>query len=1019
MTTALLVVAVIGLQFGHRGDRSTSRPSPVSGLLAGAVLAAWTVAFGWMIAIAGSLLGHLSFASLASPGGQFLFAAGAAIVLIGLPIYMIGRLADHFPIRPFLNGLATGLAVALFFLAPTLGTRGTGFLAATLGAMLLLDAVVRGSAATDRTPGSIDNGKRKQPALSKTADRSLTASGPRFAERLEMVWRLFAVICCGAAFAVIGRLLDQVMPTAGYVVILRAAAVLPGLAFGMRWAQRRLDRGTARSAVQSWGVLSLATWLSLLLAGFPLLMSLILSLNSSVSLVPLHMAIRGLIVVLACFPVGWAWGTVITAPRPRKTRLSDCHPAAAAAGYLLICWWGFPLVPVGTPALFVTGLLLLAAAGRWVTKHRVPQRRFAQLAVISAVCLAMAVPWFGRRYDPVRAARLLFSTNVFMAKRMGIESELLFGLDEARTLAVVEGTTGTYTLLKYRGSQLQLRENGIPKGIVSTNPGICPHYSAEVMQAIVPLTLHERPRKVLLLGLTGGVPLTTCLAFPVEELTCVEADSGLIGLMKRTVWPASGFDPLDDERLSLVPLEPVLAVACRGEKYNVIISSPDSAALLKTAGAYTVEFYQHAASRLTADGIFCQRFRQIDYGPRPLRIAVRSLQTAFREVAAIETAPGEMLLLATNAREGLARRGLLDRVQAPQVRATLAQVGWDWSVLLNLAAYNPQQLREFVQADRVSPNTVGNGLFTFGLPQEVMRWGVKWKEFHQAIDPYAGRMLTWSHVDGNDPDVLQRLGEVVGQRRLMAANPDQYWDYRKVVRKQLTDRPRATIVQVSGQFPARRTHPIDKRRLAYFKALGRAVSQQPIRSEAIAAVERFERPYDPLISYFLHQEVAELYARAEDRDTGRELAHRLHAIYYADVRDRSVRDVAAAMRLILEHPESLPDPADRWDQLNALVERLRARWEARGRRKPIDAQIAMNDIDVSIAAVEAAFVEMDALREPLNLDPIAWRNRKMFVERFLIRPLRTYRSQLFAHQQNEQSKRKKAARNNMPGRLGG
>jgi len=1025
MTTALVIAAATGLQLGHRADRIAHGSSGVSDLLTSAALAAWTVIFGGLIVAVSYLVGYIPLASLASPGGQFLFAAGAAIVLIGVPMFLIARLAGHFPIRPFLNGLAVGLAVAVFFLAPTLGVRGTGFLAAIIGGIILLDRVVRGSTSPARKPGSrrVAGVERSDPpairGLGIPSGRSqprpepfqpAASPGPRFTVRLEIVWKLLVVSLCGAAFAVVGRLLDQVMPAAGYVVFIRAAAVLPGLAFGLRWAGRRLNRGDEHSAVQSWGGLSLAAWLSLMLAGFPMLISLILSLNSSVSLVPLHMAALGLIAVIACFPIGWAWGVVIASPSPRGALLADCHPLAAAIGYLLMRWCGGPLAEVGNPAVIVSGLLLLAAAGRWAMEHRIPRRLAARLAVISAVCVAVAVPWCGSRYDPARAAQLLFSTTVFMAKRSGIEFEMLTSLDEARTVAVVEGEAGTYTLMKYRGSQLQLRDNGIPKGVVSTNPDLCPQYSAEVMQAVMPLVLHERPRKVLLLGLSSGVPLTTCLAFPVEELTCVEADAGLIDLMRRTVWPASGVDPLRDERLDLMRIDPVLAVACHGDRYNVIISSPDSAALLKSAGSYTVEFYRHAASRLTADGIYCQRFRQIDYGPRPLRIAVRSMQTVFRAVAAIETAPGEILLLGTNASEGLARRGLLDRLQSPQVRTALAQVGWDWSVLLNLAAYNPQQLREFVQADKVGPNTVGNGHFTFGLPQEMMRWAVKWKEYRQAISSHAGHLLTWQHVDGNDPDVLRRLSEVVGQRRLMAANPDQYWDYRKVVRKQLTDRPRAKIMQVSGELPAQRMHPIDKRRLAYFKELGQAAGGRPVRSINIHRVERFERPYDPFISYFLHQEVAELYSRAEDRDVQRELVHRLHAIYYADARDRSVRDVADAMRLIVEHPESLPDPADRWDQLNALLEQLRARWKARGRRKPLDTQIVMVDIDLSISAAERSFTEMDLLRESLNIELVAWRSRKSFIERFLVRPLRTYRTRLFTHDQNEKRKRKKAAR---------
>ncbi|MGH7199113.1 MAG: hypothetical protein ACREJB_00805, partial [Planctomycetaceae bacterium] len=192
-------------------------------------------------------------------------------------------------------------------------------------------------------------------------------------------------------------------------------------------------------------------------------------------------------------------------------------------------------------------------------------------------------------------------------------------------------------------------------------------------------------------------------------------------------------------------------------------------------------------------------------------------------------------------------------------------------------------------------------------------------------------------------------------------------------------------------------HPIDERRKEYLKSLGAALREHPPSAEAIHDVEAFAVPYDPLVSHFLHFEVARLYARTDGRDAEMELAHRLHACFFADSRDRSVRDVTAVIELLCGFPQAEPDAAARWDNLNALLQLLKTRWEVRAMYEPDRPDVVLNDIEQSLSAAESAFAAMDDLYESAGVSETQWSARKEYIERGLVRPLRTYRTRLRPH----------------------
>ncbi|MFM7924629.1 MAG: hypothetical protein ACKPJJ_30775, partial [Planctomycetaceae bacterium] len=100
---------------------------------------------------------------------------------------------------------------------------------------------------------------------------------------------------------------------------------------------------------------------------------------------------------------------------------------------------------------------------------------------------------------------------------------------------------------------------------------------------------------------------------------------------------------------------------------------------MSAASLNTAEFYTAVHSALAAEGVFAQRFRSSDFGPEPLRQCLATLSAIFPASGALQTIPGEIVLLATNSDKGLISTGMLDRLQKEHVRTELSLSGWDWA----------------------------------------------------------------------------------------------------------------------------------------------------------------------------------------------------------------------------------------------------------------------------------------------------------------------------------------------------
>ncbi|WP_417396293.1 hypothetical protein [Gimesia chilikensis] len=938
------------------------------------------------------------------------------------------------PVARFLTGVTLALLSAVYCLVPALGWNLTLGIAAGIALLIVISPWLR-KLATRYLPGMVGwlqimttggqlnpkNDSEKE-SMQWKHSRLLVASG------------FLVSLATGFLTVIIERVVFQLYPDSLYLKVTAWAALLAGVSAAWFWIEARsAARGSQLASRLTLGAALIG---AAALALFPYLVNWMLYANAYIEIAFLLAVIRGGLLSLFLAPLGFCWGGWMKLSITRQSdssnntsvyRLPVWQPFCLLAGLLCGSWLiGTARVDLKTLSLVTTGVLSCLSLLIWAVQFHFPRSRWQTAGVSCALVLLVVLTSGYNNYDPHRSTKLLFSTNTFTGLRYGLKPDLLPYMDEGRCLSEVEGPHGTYTVWSYHENQLQIRRSGLPVGVTTTDAGLCPHTTGELMPFVIPVTLHDRPADVLFLGLGSGVSLNSSLDFPVQHITCLEHDPGLIQLYQDEIATRNSISALDSDRVTLVQSPVALAMASRAKTtaaYDLIISNPVQSVVTQSQSEYTADFYRNVSRHLKAGGMFCQRFQHIDFGAQPLRVIARTFLSEFKQVMAIEIANGETLFLATNSEEGFIRPGLLDRLQAPQVRRTLAQVGWDWSVLLNLAAYSNESLQQMVADQPTSVNSSATGRFAFTLPYEMMRWGLKREEVQQMVgrDQRTERLINWMHNEQDDPIVLRRLSEVTAQNKLMVQYPDQYWKYRKPAKEQITDNPRSLIRQVAAEGLNENDfiHNEDKRRMLYFKALSDAMAKPSPSVELITRVSRFTSIYDPMISYFMHDEVAELYRKSDDAPPELEFAHRLHAINYGAGSDRSINSVVRAIELAAEKPELFQETGQQWDHLNGLLQHLKTRWDNRSQAPPVTSKQALHDIELSMSAIDLAFEAMEEIRENAGISDQEWSLRKKVLDRTLVRPLETYHQRVLPHhykqdRKNRQERKKLLDNLNLP-----
>lgn len=830
-------------------------------------------------------------------------------------------------------------------------------------------------------------------------ERALPSDDPS----MVPVWlQAFALLLAGGSVPLISRILSQTMTSSLYAVSCGVAAMTLGFALGRShfrggttWLQRSIARVLAPfgSPVVAAAAFCVSLVSTVLL--FPQLTQLQLHANATFDAPWLVLATRGSLTVLFLLPVGLLTGCVV------KTSGSAAEypmPALTFAGGSLLMFAVLttgPSVSILAVVLGCTGMVVCVCLLKPTTGGWLPTGRGCRLGLVALATVVLVSPFLTSRYQPNVAARLLYSTAVFQEYAKGTDPVMLLASTDARPLSATESEVGTRSAWRTGGSMLQVRRNGAPVAVASSSPVTCPQSTTASLPVVVPMLLRAFPEDILLLGDSGPAAESTALRFPVQSVTAMHQ-------RLRTVPELDSVfaDRREDDRYQFLHAAPKVGLAGLQRQFDVVICNPPPTADLDAASFYTTDFYERIAQNVTDEGLFCQMFRQIDFGPEPMRRVLTSLSQSFSTVSAVQLGAGEIILLATNG-EAIIEPGMAKRTQERATRQMLDELAWDWSRMLELASLDAESIAA-ITSDSTEQNTLANSSLLWSLPFETMRWGDKRTEVRQALAVYQRRIIDQLEQDDFRDEAARRIAELREEREVLFGFPDEPWVYRRTLRSRLEKHPRPAEPIVKGGTVKRRAHPTDRYRVEYFKVLANAIQQSRTSPDAIRGLDAFVAPTEPLLSYFASHEAARLLAdNGEQSDA--ELFHRLRTVYFTPASSRSVRDLVSTINLIVDKPELIPDPADRWDRMNSLLQTMLQRWDARRDIAPTSTEVAMTDLDLCLAAFESAMSAMDTWAEDCDIDDVTLAHRSRFLRRRLENPLRGYRDKLIPHYDGAQS----------------
>jgi hypothetical protein len=121
---------------------------------------------------------------------------------------------------------------------------------------------------------------------------------------------------------------------------------------------------------------------------------------------------------------------------------------------------------------------------------------------------------------------------------------------------------------------------------------------------------------------------------------------------------------MDNPRVKVTVGDAREVLLTKRETYDVIFSEPSNPFRAGIASLFTREYYQAAARRLAADGLFLQWIQAYEVDGRTIRTVYATLHSVFPEVETWQVGPGDLLLVAS--------RGPI-RYEATRLRARLAE----------------------------------------------------------------------------------------------------------------------------------------------------------------------------------------------------------------------------------------------------------------------------------------------------------------------------------------------------------
>jgi spermidine synthase len=233
-----------------------------------------------------------------------------------------------------------------------------------------------------------------------------------------------------------------------------------------------------------------------------------------------------------------------------------------------------------------------------------------------------------------------------------------------------DGLSATVSVLIWSPGGLTLKVNGKPEASLGL-----PDRINQTFLGLLPLFYAKEPQRVGVIGLGSGLTLVATASCPgVQEAECAELEPYVIEADR--YWAAYNRQVLSDPRVRARYADGRTMIMGAARPYDILVSVPSNPWVAGIGNLYTQDFYRSARSKLTEDGVFCQWVNLYSLSPEDLAMVMRTFGSVFPE-GELWTIGGDLALVGgANARN--CSLELLQKyyAQSSYLRFELAELGF-------------------------------------------------------------------------------------------------------------------------------------------------------------------------------------------------------------------------------------------------------------------------------------------------------------------------------------------------------
>jgi spermidine synthase len=611
-------------------------------------------------------------------------------------------------------GAAVGSMLAGFVLIPSIGMRGTIYvaMAGSIAAAGCVLAVLKGAHSPEIAPPNSPpkGGRHKETSAADKAHSHAPA------------WLAMAVLGATGFAALVHeiawtRILSLVLGPTTYAFAAALAAVIAGVAIGSGIGSWLISTRAAKAAGMLAFTLSLAavtaSW-TYAAAGsrIPMMVARYVADSADFDQLLLRGVLFTMALILptsACLGAAFPFALALTDDRlhPAPGRFGLVYAintlgsvtGSLAAGFLFIPAFGIQ------PTLWIVSGCLIACAAFLIFSGALTGTSRVAGLVTAALAIFLVVsspPW-----DRELLASGVYMYAPYVPKDLDLETqlkagELLYYEEGAAATVSVKKLTGTTTLAVDGKTDASNRGDMLTQKLI----------------AHLPLLLHKDPKDVFILGLGSGMTVGAALTHSIERADVVEISPEVV--KASDFFKVENRLALADPRTHLIIGDGRSHLALSDRKYDVIISEPSNPWIAGVSSLFTKEFFESARDRLAPGGIICQWVNAYNISEADLKSVVATFNSVFPYGTVYLVGTNDVLMLATTDERWPEIGRVVDRMTRAEIAADLASIGVvDPASITSLRIGGPEALARY---------TAGSPIFTddrltleFTAPREIHR----------------------------------------------------------------------------------------------------------------------------------------------------------------------------------------------------------------------------------------------------------------------------------------------------------